>query len=296
MATEVNRIGRCRNCSSVDIRPFSLSLDSPLHVSQAQCRRCGLVFSDPQCSAETLRRYYSESYYRDHWPEALRRESVLVEDAVARQRPEVEEVLRWKQGGRLLEIGSSTGTLLAAMRDAGFEPHGVELSHDAVLHAREVYGLANIQECSFDEAVLEPGSFDAVYAWHVIEHVSDIDAFVNRVRSLLSPGGIFRVGTENWPSAGAIYDRLSHSLRTLPPPFVTSTEHTYAFTKKTLSDVLRRRGFAILECESYQPAWDEKLKTMHFRSLLGRGRFWSEHVMNLIARTGPLLRLMARRT
>jgi cyclopropane fatty-acyl-phospholipid synthase-like methyltransferase len=295
MKAGMHRVDRCPNCDSTDLRPFSLSLDSPLHVSQARCRGCDLVFSDPRCGADMLRRYYAESYYREHWPQALSRESGPVQAAVARQRPEAEQLLRYRRGGRLLEIGSSTGSALAAMRDAGFEPHGIELSHDAVTHSREVYELTHIQECSFEEAVLEPGTFDVVYAWHVIEHVDDVDAFVHRVARLLTPGGLFRVGTENWRSAGALRERYSHLLRGLPPPFVTSTEHTYAFTGETLSDLLRRRGFEILEVESYQPSWDEKLRTMSFRSPLSRGLFWSEHVLNLLAHTGPLLRLMARR-
>lgn len=195
--------------------------------------------------------------------------------------------------GRLLEVGSGTGGFLAAARDEGMEVWGIETSSAAVTHSREVFGLETVINGSLPNDSLVPGSFDVVFAWHVIEHVTDLDEFVEALRVLLKPGGLLWIGTENYRNSSHYLDRLIARLRMRPAPFATATEHTMVFTRRTLRDSLERRGFDVKMCETYQPALAEKRKTMRFRSPLSYLYFVMQHAANAIVGTGPLMRLSA---
>ncbi|MEO8192477.1 MAG: class I SAM-dependent methyltransferase [Gemmatimonadales bacterium] len=279
------------------MRPWGLSVGpGRLHYSQSVCRDCGLVFSNPVCDWGELEEFYRDDYWQSHWPEALDRDGDAVRRSVDDQRAEVKRVQAVFPKGRLLEIGAGTGSFLAAARDAGYDVWGVETSAAAVLHAQEVFGLTNVVQDSVPTERFEPASFDVVYAWHVIEHVVDLDAFIGALRALLKPGGLLWIGTESYRNSSHYLERAASRIRGLPPPFSTATEHTFVFNEDTLTDVVRRRGFDVVLCETYQPSLAEKLKTMRFRSPLGRLYFLMQHGLNSIASKGPLLRLAARKT
>ena len=289
-------ISHCDNCGSEDFSTWSASVAANrLHFSQCKCNCCGLVFSNPQADVATLENYYSSSYWEDKWPQALRSDQESVAQAVAYQDREVQRLMQYAKGGRVLEVGSGTGGFLSAARNRGFEPYGVELSTSGVEHSRQVHGLTNIIQGTVEEGKFESSSFDVVFTWHVIEHVLDLDGFVREIHRVLRPGGLLWIGTENYQNATHYLDKMGRLIKGCAPPFATSSEHTFVFTRKTLSDVLRRRGFEVISCEAYQPTLREKLENMRFRSIFSRSYFLSQHLMNVVFHTGPLLRLAARR-
>lgn len=267
-----------------------------LHSSQSICRKCGLVFSNPVCDWSELEAFYRDDYWEQHWPGALSDDPAAVRLAVDEQRHEVERIKAFAPGPKLLEVGSGTGGFLAAARDAGFDVWGIETSAAGVKHSIDVYHLENVLHGSVPDSRLPAEAFDVVYAWHVIEHVVDLDEFVASLRSLLKPGGLLWIGTENYRNASHYIERALHVARGKPAPFATASEHTMVFDATTLRDALSRRGFDVISVETYQPTLHEKMKTMHFRSVFSRLYFDLQHAANVIASTGPLMRLAARRT
>jgi SAM-dependent methyltransferase len=291
-----NLVTGCPNCNSDAYDTWSATIgDDRLHSTQCRCHECGLVFSNPQCDPATINRYYTRHYYEDHWPQLIDDDETAVAEVAARLMPEVARIKSLVQKGSLLEVGSGTGGFLRLMRDAGFDTHGVELSQTGVDYSRRVHSLSNIRQGTLEDACYRAESFDLIYVWHVIEHVIDLNGFVRELHRVMRPDSVLWLGTENYRNSSYRLARLASLLKGLPPPFATSSEHTFAFTGQTLSDVLERRGFKILFCETYQPSWREKLQTMQFRSALGKGYFMSQHLANYVCRTGPLIRLAARR-
>ena len=266
-----------------------------LHSTQCACVECGLVFSNPVADETDLDHFYKEEYWEQHWPDALRRDAASVKRAVDEQRPEVSRVVAHGGRGKLLEVGSGTGTFLAAARDAQFDVWGIETSEAAATHSREVFDFANVITGSMPDARLADESFDVVVAWHVIEHVVDLDAFVDSLRAALKKNGLLWIGTENYRNASHYLERGIALAKRRPPPFATATEHTLVFDRKTLTDVFRRRGFTVEMCEVYQPSLVEKQRTMKFRNPLSRLYFDLQHAANALFGTGPLMRLAARK-
>lgn len=107
---------------------------------------------------------------------------------------------------RVLDVGCADGRLLDWYRKSGFgdkiETHGIEMNEAAAsLAARRGHRVVT-GRFEVDRA-LEPGAFDLILAFHVIEHVDDPLAFARRAADLLAPGGLFVVTTPNWDSADA---------------------------------------------------------------------------------------------
>lgn len=291
---EYEVIETCGNCRFGVLETWAATVSgSAMHVTQSRCRRCGLVFANPIATDAYVRRYYSSRYYEEHWNEILNPSARSRDSLLNAQKAEVARILRRIKGGRALEIGCGTGALLKLLSDALFSVSGIELSRRAVEYSRNVFGLHDIFEGTLDDVTFDSNLFDLVYAWHVIEHVRSIDSFVSEVHRILKPGGLFWIGTENFANATYRMARAAKVARGLPPPFATSPEHTYAFTPKTLSDVLKRRGFAVTDVETFQPTLREKLATMRFRSPLSRLFFTFQHAANMTAR--PLMRVVAKR-
>jgi SAM-dependent methyltransferase len=136
---------------------------------------------------------------------------------------------------RVLDVGCATGAMLEKLRDRGWDCRGVEISPAAEYARRErsldVLGLP-LEACNFPAA-----SFHLVLASHLIEHLNDPAGFVAEVRRVLAPGGYFLVTT---PNIAGLQARLFRG-RWRSAIF----DHLYLFSVKTLSRLLRDRGFGI---------------------------------------------------
>jgi len=96
---------------------------------------------------------------------------------------------------RVLDLASGSGAFLARLKDAGF--------HDllGVERERASYLLSDVPCLSAD--LDKPfaheigGTFDAVTAIEIIEHLSSPIAFLQEARKLLAPGGVLLVSTPN---------------------------------------------------------------------------------------------------
>lgn len=96
-------------------------------------------------------------------------------------------------GARVLDAGAGRGRLVAALRDAGFDASGIEPSERSSRQARE----AGIPVAAVPLEQHEARDLDAVVLWHVLEHVEEPRAALERVRSWLRPGGFLLVGIPN---------------------------------------------------------------------------------------------------
>ena len=136
--------------------------------------------------------------------------------------------------GRLLEIGCAMGTTLNAFRERGWQVQGIEPNEWTSEQARNKYGLDVI--CApFQEAGLEPESFDAVLLLHVIEHLTDPYLALRQISDLIRPGGYLVLETPR-------YDTLMFRILRGRERSVI-TEHIHYFTRKDMSMICRDAGF-----------------------------------------------------
>jgi SAM-dependent methyltransferase len=142
----------------------------------------------------------------------------LVKQQSAGQRHKIDELMvptmqRYgiRPGAKVLAIGCGMGFDVLRLRHHGYDAIGCDFG------GRTKAWLENglTPEIAFladaEDLPLADDSFDAVYLWHVIEHFGCIDGnqivgpnvdgarkkIVERIRSILKPGGICVVGTPN---------------------------------------------------------------------------------------------------
>lgn len=114
------------------------------------------------------------------------------------------EVLdRWLSGiGRrdlaIIDIGCGAGWTCERVAHYG-QVTGVDLADEVLERAR--HRLPHVRFLSGDVFSLElvPASFDLVITLEVLSHVKDQQAFVDRLASLLKPGGRLMLSTQNRP-------------------------------------------------------------------------------------------------
>jgi len=188
-----------------------------------QCRSCGLGRTD--ASAFDPRAYYTGSYFSgqhsDGYSDYLGSEPVLRRE-FARS---VDFVRRYKQGGRLLELGCAYGFfLMEAARH--FDVIGIELAREAAEHARHA-GLTVLDGMADDENLRRVGAVDVIVMFDVIEHLPDPAGTLRRCHELLNPGGILVITTGDFGSPLA---RLAGvRWRLLTPP-----QHLWFFTQASI--------------------------------------------------------------
>ena len=97
---------------------------------------------------------------------------------------------------KIVDLGCGTGWFTEKLADLG-EVTGVDLSGEAVAIARQrLPGLTFLAGNAF-EMPLPAGAFDVIVSQHVIAHVENQHAFVDRVADLLKPDGYVIVTTAN---------------------------------------------------------------------------------------------------
>lgn len=156
----------------------------------------------------------------------------------ATARRTLERVERHAAPGALLDVGCWVGFLLDEARARGWRTLGVEPSEFASSFARERLGL-EVRTVELDDASLEGERFDAVVLGDVIEHLPRPGEALDRIASLLAPGGVVALML---PDAGS---RLARAMGRRWWSVVPT--HVQYFTRHSIRVLLDRHGFEPLE-------------------------------------------------
>jgi 2-polyprenyl-3-methyl-5-hydroxy-6-metoxy-1,4-benzoquinol methylase len=214
----------CAICNSQ--AKHSFSTDS---TSYYQCQSCGLVFTD-QVPQQDYAQWSKSPNYRN-WEEYLTNVFVRI----------AHDIEKYKQRGKVLEIGSSLGYLLTVLRSAGFDVEGIEPSNFAVNYSRQ-RGL-KVEEGYFQAASYPKESFDIVIANHVLEHVPGPAKLLTQVNEVLKAEGIIFVSLPNFGSIEAQLFRQHWR-------FLMADQHYFQFNPKTLTQILSQNGFDVLDVKT----------------------------------------------
>jgi len=95
------------------------------------------------------------------------------------------------------------------------------------------------------EIPFHDGSFDVVWAGEVIEHVAHTDVFINEINRVLKIGGYLILTTPMHNRIKSLFVVLFKFEKHFNPEF----PHYRFYTKRSLSAVLERRGFEIVEVD-----------------------------------------------
>ncbi len=94
---------------------------------------------------------------------------------------------------RVLDVGAGRGRLVTSLAEHGYAATGIEPSQRSA-EAAAAGGRA-VSRVAIEEH--EEHDLDAIVLWHVLEHLDDPHAALQRLRGWLRPGGLVLVGVPN---------------------------------------------------------------------------------------------------
>jgi SAM-dependent methyltransferase len=241
-------VDRCLACGNRDLRPLAMRYEHRGSFPALRCPRCDMRFLGVQPAPAALAELYGSAYFErdfrcgrsedDYFCEAaFREENRGLLDAFARLHA---------PPGDLLEVGCAGGWLLKHAAERGWRARGVELSADAVAHARGL-GL-DVFQGELAEARLPPAGFDLVYMGDVLEHLPDCRAALEEVVRVLRPGGhLYLRGPITTNSlarrvALAAFRALGRAIVLREPPY-----HLWEFTPGALRRLCAAVGLEVVE-------------------------------------------------
>lgn len=154
------------------------------------------------------------------------------------------------EGLTMIDIGCGGGLVTEAVARLGADMLGIDASEESVrvaeLHAQGEALPIRYRRAAPEEIAAEGLQFDVVLSLEVIEHVADIDRFIEASAALVRPGGAMILSTINRTLKSLALAKVGaeYVLRWLP----VGTHDWRKFVKPSeLATALRRHGFSITE-------------------------------------------------
>lgn len=201
-----------------------------------KCHQCGLVFVDPVPDLSYLSMHYDANYYAD-WMDAQLTKRLRMWDR------RLKTIERYRNKGRLLDVGCATGTFLQLAQNNGWEIRGTEYSPYAAKYAKDSLN-ADIFCGQLIDARYEEAFFDVVTFWHVLEHVTDPMRYLQETKRILKPSGLLVIAV---PNVNDYLMQIAYRVVKRKPLKLFSKEdreiHLFHFSADTLRAYLQKTGF-----------------------------------------------------
>jgi 2-polyprenyl-3-methyl-5-hydroxy-6-metoxy-1,4-benzoquinol methylase len=173
--------------------------------------------------------------------------------------------------GDVLDVGCAEGVNADALRAAGASRVcGIELDERFAVSARS--RLDEVVTGSVeDDLPWEPGSFETVLCYDVLEHLRDPWTVLGRLHALLRPGGRVHVALPNARHTSLWIPLVRHGRFAYAPEGVLDVTHLRFFARRDAEDLVRGAGFEVTAVEHQRP------DTRHGRLALRLApRLWPE--------------------
>lgn len=233
------KLDNCPVCGSNKHQPFVSCKDYTVSQETFQivsCADCDFRFTNPRPSDDTIGKYYKSEDYVSHTNTKkglINRLYHLVRSYTLKKKLSLIE--SYVSRGTILDYGCGTGMFLATCKEAGWKAFGFEPDSDAraIANAKGLDVHTTKPDLAFK---LGGAKFDVITMWHVLEHVTDLDATLAFFKNNLHDKGTLIIAVPNYTS----WDAQHYG------PFWAGYDvprHIYHFNLDTVSRLLSRFGF-----------------------------------------------------
>jgi len=233
---------QCPVCKSSQIRKVFKIKDFTVSHEDFDvwhCDQCSHRFTNPVPDQESIGPYYQSEEYVSHSNTSKGLINSIYQKVRKRTLKSKKKLLNkvsGKSNGRLLDIGCGTGEFLHTAKEAGWSVLGLEPDPGAREMGIKNYQLEILEAEKFFE--IEEGQFDAITMWHVLEHVHELDAYMEKIHRLLKPGGTLIVAVPNYTSHDAAKYKEYWAAYDVP-------RHLYHFSPQSMAELMKRFKFSL---------------------------------------------------
>jgi 2-polyprenyl-3-methyl-5-hydroxy-6-metoxy-1,4-benzoquinol methylase len=170
---------------------------------------------------------------------------------------ENEHLARYRFASQLVEgkqvadiaCGTGYGTQMLA-RSGARSVHGMDLSEETITFCLQhnnapnaTYSVVNAQKLT----TISDSTFDIVVSFETIEHLTDVEAYLNEMARILRPGGTFLVSTPDRRISSVLYCFFGHP---------ANQYHVREYNERELINLLSQQ-FHIIACygQAFVPWW-----------------------------------------
>lgn len=241
----------CQSAKSRHMEVYSAILNLPgnSESSVILCEVCDAYYLWPYISDELITELYSKSYFTGvsnsdsnlNVPSSNNDyESEFAAVRIGKFHKTVQTFLEFvPNASSILDIGAATGDFLAVAQEYGLSVTGIELSSYASAKAKEKYGFEFHQTGIVDYQGDE--QYDLIHMNHVFEHFESPNLALDRLGSLLKPGGMIYVEV---PFQFNLFEVIKYRLTGRRKRFdVFSIHHPIFYRPKTLRKIFDNHGF-----------------------------------------------------
>ncbi|HEY0579341.1 MAG TPA: class I SAM-dependent methyltransferase [Candidatus Nitrosocosmicus sp.] len=243
-------------------------------VNKYCCNNCGLIQYDPKNAGGD--KFYSrlgefEWYY------------------LHEGKSEYDFIQKYiNENDNLLDVGSGRGVLYTRIKK-NMNYTGLELSTKAIELAQSE-GINVINEDMLIHAEKNPGKYDIVCLFQVLEHLTELDKFIAAVRKCMKTGGIFCVAVPN--NDGFLKDVTNNAFN-MPP------HHTLLWNRRSLEKLgeifnLKPVQFYLEDLQDVHKEWYFKNYVSNkVKHIIGKNHktvdnsFMNSKLNSILSRFGP---------
>ena len=240
---------QCPVCRSTNILPVLTVKDYT--VSQEDftiwhCTDCTCRFTQAVPVVGEIGKYYQSAAYVSHSDikkGLVNRLYHTVRNYTLQTKRRLVEKISRDKNPSLLDVGAGTGAFAAVMKKAGWQVKGLEPDATAKQNALKNHGL---QLEDLDAIfTFETESFDVITLWHVLEHVHQLNDYMETFHRILKVNGALIIAVPNYTSYDA--DKYKEYWAAYDVP-----RHLYHFSPESIYKLMKEYGFVI---EKYKPMW-----------------------------------------
>ena len=140
----------------------------------------------------------------------------------------------------ILDIGAGTGDFLRICKNNNWTTTGIEPNEKArkIAESKEIILKDEIHQ-------LKGKKYDIITLWHVLEHIEDINEYIDTIKRLLKPNGYLIVAVPNYKSYDATYYGSFWAAYDVP-------RHIWHFSKSSLQRLFKDINMEIIKIKGMQ--------------------------------------------
>jgi 2-polyprenyl-3-methyl-5-hydroxy-6-metoxy-1,4-benzoquinol methylase len=217
----------------------SMPLFKKNNVCHAQCQHCELVYTRTTLTMAADSAQYDDNAFMRAYVK-LKRHPLYARLESTKAGYLIERVQALRPAlNTVLDIGASTGAVMAAAANKGLSPYGIEPDSAMAEPLEDTYQTRFKNGYFPDDVPSDWPKFDLVTLLDVLEHMIDPLPFLETIKESLSPHGVLLIQVPNFNSLLVQLDGVKNS------NFCVG--HWQHFTLDTLTSLLARAGFQRLD-------------------------------------------------